>query len=38
MAQWVPSWIVMHLTQVIFLVNPWFQSGKSADCITYIKC
>ena len=38
MAQWVPRWIVVHLIQVRFLVNPWFQSGKSADCITYIKC
>ena len=38
MAQWVPRWIVVHLTQVRFLVNPWFQSGKSVDCITHIKC
>ena len=33
MSQWVPSWIVVHLTQVRFLVNPWFQSGKSVDAL-----
>ena len=35
MAQWVPRWIVVHLTQVRFLVNSWFQFGKSVDGITY---
>ena len=35
MEQWLPRWIVVHLTQVRFLVNPWFQSAKSVDGITY---